>query len=141
MMFNIIVYMYITAAGMASSELSKRSSIPPCPGNMLLESLMPTFLFSSDSTRSPHVPKMTTTTANPAHSRWLSIGVSVSAKGMKYAMICDATTAVIPPPMLPSHDFLGEMRGNRRCFPNNEPKTYAPVSLDHRKMNTAKAYQ
>ena len=141
MMFSIMVYMYITAAGMASSALSKRSSIPPCPGKIFPESFMPTFRFSSDSTRSPHVPKTTTTTANPAHSRWLSVSDSVSAKGTKDAMICDATTAVTAPPTLPSHDFFGDMRGKSLCLPSNEPKTYAPVSLDHRKMNTAKAYQ
>ena len=27
----------------------------------------------------------------------------------------------IPPPMLPSQDFLGEIRSNRRCLPISEP--------------------
>ncbi len=73
----------MTAAGMASSELSKRSSMPPCPGRILPESLMPSRRLSSDSTKSPHVPITTTIKARPAQSRWLTRGVNVSAKGMK----------------------------------------------------------
>ena len=54
---------------MAMSELSKRSSIPPCPGRMLPESFMPSCRFISDSTRSPYVPNTTTTRAIPAHCK------------------------------------------------------------------------
>ena len=53
---------------MAMSELSKRSSIPPCPGRMLPESFMPSWRFISDSTRSPHVPNTTTTTDKRANA-------------------------------------------------------------------------
>ena len=42
----------------------------------------------------------------------------------------------MPPPMLPSQDFPGEMRGKSLCLPNKEPQMYAPASLIHRNTNT-----
>ena len=36
----------------------------------------------------------------------------------------------IPPPMLPSQDFLGEIRSNRRCLLSANLRNRAPVSLN-----------
>ena len=69
----------MTAAGIASSEESKRSSIPPCPGRMLPLSLMPKVRLKRLSTRSPHVPNTTTTSPSPNHTGIASIW-SVSRK-------------------------------------------------------------
>ena len=131
----------MTTAGMAMREESKRSSIPPCPGIMLPESLMPSRRFRSDSTRSPHVPKMTTTSAKPPQTSRDWTPCSPAQKGMNVAIICDAAMATSAPPILPSHDFFGDTRGKRRCLPSRLPKQYAPVSLDQRKMNRASGYQ
>lgn len=60
--------MYMTAAGMAMSELSNLSSIPPCPGRMLPESFIPSLRLRRDSVRSPHVPNITTIIASPPHA-------------------------------------------------------------------------
>lgn len=43
------------------------------------------------------------------------------------------------PPQKPSHDFLGEIRSKRRCFPIRVPTQNAPVSLSHINMNIAKS--
>lgn len=48
--------------------------------------------------------------------------------------------ATIPPPMEPSHDFLGDMRSNRRCLPKSDPKQYAPVSFSHKKTKMDRGY-
>jgi hypothetical protein len=42
-------------------------------------------------------------------------------KEKKYAKTKDEAMEKIPPPILPSQDFFGEMRSNRRCLPINEP--------------------
>ena len=42
--------------GVAMIRLSKRSKIPPCPGNKVPESFTLILLFKSDSTKSPNVP-------------------------------------------------------------------------------------
>lgn len=39
------------------------------------------------------------------------------------------------PPMTPSHDLFGEIRGNSLRCPNQLPKQYAPESLDHININ------
>ena len=136
------VVMYMTAAGTAKSAESKRSSIPPWPGRILPESLIPRRRFSIDSKRSPHVPKITTTSARPAHTRRFSnrLSTTKTSPNSKLAMICDAPNATIAPPMLPSHDFFGERRGKSLCFPHIVPTQYAPVSLVHRKMNMLNTY-
>ena len=95
----------MTEAGMASNELSKRSSIPPCPGRILPLSLICNCRFRRLSTRSPHVPNITTVSASPNHSH-------LPSDGSKQAKICDAATATNPPPTEPSHDLFGEIRGN-----------------------------
>lgn len=72
----------MTEAGMASNELSKRSSIPPCPGRILPLSLICNCRFRRLSTRSPHVPNITTVSASPNHSHLSSDG-SKQAKSVK----------------------------------------------------------
>ena len=61
-------------------------------------------------------------TASPAHCH-------MDMKGKKRANTKEEAMEKTAPPMLPSHDFLGEMRSNRRCLPIKEPTQYAPVSL------------
>ena len=58
----------MTAAGIAMIALSKRSSIPPCPGRMLPESLIPKWRFINDSVKSPQVPNKTTTNDIPTQA-------------------------------------------------------------------------
>lgn len=94
-------YRYTTAAGTAIKVLSKRSSIPPCPGRILLESLMPRVRFISDSVRSPHVPNTTTVSPSPIHTPVLR-NVKKCAKTMAAMMLNTA------PPIEPSHDFFGK---------------------------------
>ena len=62
----------MTAAGMAMSEESKRSSIPPCPGSSVPLSFTPKERLKRLSTKSPHVPKNTTTSPKPIHPAMLS---------------------------------------------------------------------
>ena len=52
-------------AGQAIRKLSSRSRKPPCPGMMWLVSLTPTVRLSSDSERSPSVPKIGTMSPIP----------------------------------------------------------------------------
>lgn len=48
------------AVGDTKRRLSMRSSIPPCPGKIFPESLIPIALLMSDSHRSPHVENIDT---------------------------------------------------------------------------------
>ena len=114
---------------MAIMALSKRSNMPPCPGKILPESLIPSWRFMSDSVKSPHVPKTTTVNANPAHS-------AMDKNGKKWAKTNEDAIAKMPPPMLPSHDFLGEMRSKSLCLPSREPTQYAPESLSQIKTKS-----
>ena len=99
---------------MASIRLSNLSSIPPCPGSMFPESFTPNVRFSSDSTKSPHVPNTTTTTDSPSQLHRL-------ISGTYHANACEAISVTTSPPKKPSHDFFGEMRSNSLLFPINEP--------------------
>ncbi len=53
----------IKIAGTVKSTESIRSKMPPCPGMIFPESLMPVERFIMDSIKSPNVPK--TTAINP----------------------------------------------------------------------------
>ena len=75
---------------------------------------MPSVRFSRDSVKSPQVPNITIVRASPIHTPNVM-------KGKKCAMIIAAMMLNAPPPMDPSHDFLGEILSKRRCFPNNIP--------------------
>ena len=101
--------------GIAKMMLSKRSRMPPWPGRILLESLMPMVRLSCDSVRSPSVPKTTVSSATIIHCK-------VSSTGKNRARSSDAPTAASAPPMKPSHVFLGEMRSNILCRPIVTPK-------------------
>lgn len=102
-------------AGIANIVLSKRSRIPPCPGIIFPESLTPKVRFISDSNKSPHVPNTIVTTANPIHAQ---TGKLVK----KWANINDEPIETAAPPTNPSHDFLGDIRSNKRCLPNAIPE-------------------
>ena len=43
-------------SGNTNIKLSKRSNIPPCPGNNLPESFTPKWRLNPDSTKSPNCP-------------------------------------------------------------------------------------
>ena len=94
--------------------LSKRSSTPPCPGRIFPESLMPKWRFIKDSVKSPQVPNRTTVKAMPTQA-------IVDMIGKKCASSKEAAIQNVAPPIDPSHDFLGEIRLNSGCFPNNTP--------------------
>ena len=92
---------------------------------------MPNVRLKSDSVKSPHVPNTTIVSPNPIHSPMLR-------KVKKWESTIAAMTQNMAPPMEPSHDFLGEIRSNRRCFPNSIPVQYAPVSFIQVKMKMDK---
>lgn len=120
--------------GETSSRLSIRSRIPPCPGNNLPESLTSRVLFIKDSQRSPHVANIDVRIPNAIHP----VNVNpVKNDGKHNEKIIAATMQKNNPPKKPSHDFLGDMRSNKRCFPNVQPTQNAPVSLTHMKINKA----
>ncbi len=48
---------YMNITGEAINSLSKRSRIPPCPGNIFPESFTPAVRLSKDSHKSPQVEK------------------------------------------------------------------------------------
>ena len=100
----------MSAAGMAKSILSKRSRMPPCPGSMCPESLMSRWRFIIDSVRSPKVPNTTTTSAMPIHCH-------AFMKEKKCSTTKALATVAKAPPMAPSHDFLGDIRGKSLCLP------------------------
>ena len=120
----------MTVAGEARNTLSRRSSNPPCPGNMFPESLTFCVRFSSDSQRSPHVEKIDTTALNPIHCPILRKEHCVDLTHPK-------SKENASPPKNPSHDFFGEIRSKRRCFPMGQPTIYAPVSFIHIKEKKA----
>ena len=94
--------------------LSKRSSAPPCPGSKFPESLIPKWRFINDSVKSPHVPNITTTNDIPTQA-------AVDIIGKKCANTNETAILSVAPPIEPSHDFFGETRLNRGCFPNKTP--------------------
>ena len=89
----------MTVAGEARNTLSRRASNPPCPGNMLPESLTFSVRFSSDSQRSPHVEKIDTTALNPIHCPILRKEHCVDHTHPK-------SKEKASPPKNPSHDKL-----------------------------------
>ena len=118
---------------MASNELSKRSSAPPCPGRNLPLSLTPSVRFNWLSTKSPHVPNTTTTVAIPNH-------LDRDIMGKKCANASEEASVIIAPPMLPIYDLCGLMEGNSfngMYFCNKEPQQYAPMSFIQRKTMSA----
>ncbi len=81
---------------------------------------MPKVRFNNDSTKSPKVPKTTTTNPNPSHSMRLSPDKFSPCDSIKY--ITEATIKTrIPPPILPSQLLAGDMRGKSLCFPKSDP--------------------
>ena len=114
-------FKYTTNTGAAKKSESKRSSTPPCPGRILPLSLMPKYRLNMDSVKSPKVDETTVKTLMAI--QWISL-----ISGIKLDMKYEAVIAISVPPMAPSHDFLGEIRSNRRCLPNDTPTRYAPES-------------
>ena len=86
--------------GEAINSLSKRSRIPPCPGNIFPESFTPAVRLSKDSHKSPQVENMEVKIPIPIHWAVESIpGMMWFAK--EASMIQNAK-----PPKNPSHDFF-----------------------------------
>ena len=107
--------------GEAINSLSKRSRIPPCPGNIFPESFTPAVRLSKDSHKSPQVENMEVKIPIPIHWAVESIpGMMWFAK--EASMIQNAK-----PPKNPSHDFFGDMRSNSRCLPNVQPQSDVPA--------------
>ena len=89
---------------------SKRSSTPPCPGNILPESLILTFLLSIDSVKSPKVLVIAIIEAMMIHWTLLS--------SVRYFERINAVpTAKMAPVKNPSHDFSGDILLNNLCLP------------------------
>ena len=126
----------MTAAGMASNDESKRSSMPPWPGSMLPLSLMPKVRLKRLSTRSPQVPNTVTTSPRPIHSYMLSPTSLYPYCSERYHTQAAAATTNSPPPIEPSQLLPGLMRGKSLCLPSNDPQQYAPLSFTHRNTNT-----
>ena len=114
----------MNTAGMANSSESILSNIPPCPGMKWPESLISIVRFTIDSNRSPNVPNTTTNNDMIAILRMLS-----GAKN--HAMAIPPNMAIIPPPIAPSHVFLGDSLSNSLCLPIVIPHKYANVSFNH----------
>ena len=68
---------------MENNMESKRSSTPPCPGKIYPESFTPSSLLNMDSIKSPKVPVIITTAANPIHISEL-IAYNEEREGNKY---------------------------------------------------------
>ena len=131
------IWNIIYANGAASRTLSKRSRIPPCPGNILPKSFTEHSRFTSDAERSPTTPspditsaitvRYTQFTLNVCTPPFIMLSISSYAK----LIITAKTPDVIIPPTKPSHVFLGLIAGHILCLPKNVPTKYAPASPTH----------
>ena len=101
--------------------------MPPCPGIIFPESFKLYVLFNKLSTKSPSVPVITMMNAITIYS--------LPDKLWKYIdVMYPAVRVNRPPPINPSHDFLGDILSNNLLLPIVIPTRYAKVSLLHCKI-------
>ena len=124
-------YRYTTVAGTAIRVLSKRSSIPPCPGRILPESLMPGVV--SSAIRSGHPMFRILLQSVPVQS------ILHQCSGMpRSAKRCFVMMLNTAPPIEPSKISLVKYVSNiGGVFPNSMP-VQAPVSFTQLKIKWTK---
>ena len=105
----------MSATGEAKEQHSIRSSIPPCPGNNVPESLICTDRFKADSYRSPICPAV-------PMSRNMTIHDAQGSDGRNMALIIPPINRLaLSPPIEPSMVFLGLTDGQSLWRPRYEP--------------------
>ncbi len=101
--------MYANTKGADNNKPSNLSSIPPCPGKMVPESLIFMLRLKSDSTRSPSEPIITII-------KVIMIQLETESS-VKYFPNRIATARLNkPPPIEPSQDFFGDTLSNNSEF-------------------------